>query len=52
MSRRRIKKIMQDPESYGDKEKQFPTVSIRPNGLNRIHNVKQNIQYLENHLSK
>jgi hypothetical protein len=44
MSRRRIKKIMQDPESYGDKEKQFPTVSIRPNGLNRIHNVKQNIQ--------
>ena len=44
MSRRRIKKIIQDPESYGNKEKQFPTVSIRPNGVNHIHNVKQNIQ--------
>ena len=44
MSRRRIKKIIQDPESYGNKEKQFPTVSIRPNSVNHIHNVKQNIQ--------
>tara|TARA_R100000900_G_scaffold143298_1_gene125974 strand:+ start:783 stop:2312 length:1530 start_codon:yes stop_codon:yes gene_type:complete len=44
MSRRRIKKIIQDPQSYGEKPKQFPTVSIRPNATNKIHNVKQNIQ--------
>ena len=44
MSRRRIKKVIQDPESYGNKPKQFPTVTVRSNGINRIHNVKQNIQ--------
>ena len=44
MSRRRIKKITQDPQSYGDKPKQFPKVSIRPNATNKIHNVKRNIQ--------
>jgi len=44
MSRRRIKKVIQEPESYGNKPKQFPTVTIRSNGPNRIHNVKQNIQ--------
>jgi len=44
MSRRRIKKITQNPDSYGDSEKQFPRVSLRPNQTNKIHNVKQNIQ--------
>jgi hypothetical protein len=44
MSRRRIKKITQNPDSYGEREKQFPRISIRPNGTNKIHNVKQNIQ--------
>jgi len=44
MSRKNIKRIKQDPESYGNEPKQFPKVAIRPNGVNRIHNVKQNIQ--------
>ena len=44
MARKKIKRIIQSPESYGDAEKQFPTVSIRPNATNKIHNVKQNIQ--------
>ncbi len=44
MSRRNIKRIKQDPKSYGDEPKQFPKVSIRPNSTNKIHNVKQNIQ--------
>ncbi len=44
MSRRRIKKITQDPHSYGNEPKQFPRVSVRPNSVNHIHNVKQNIQ--------
>ena len=44
MSRRRIKKIIQSPESYGEKPKQFPKVTLRPDGINRIHTVKKNIQ--------
>ena len=44
MSRRKIKKVTQNPKSYGDEKQQFPTVSIRPNGVNKIHKVKQNIQ--------
>jgi hypothetical protein len=44
MARKKIKRIIQSPESYGEPEKQFPTVSIRPNATNKIHNVKQNIQ--------
>ena len=44
MARKKIKRIIQSPESYGDAEKQFPTVSLRPNATNKIHNVKQNIQ--------
>ena len=44
MSRRNIKRIKQDPKSYGDEPKQFPKVSIRPNSTNKIHNVKQNIK--------
>ena len=44
MSRKRIKKIVQNPDSYGDKQKQFPRVTVRQNTINRIHNVKQNIQ--------
>jgi hypothetical protein len=44
MSRRRIKKIIQSPESYGEKPKQFPKVTLRPDGVNRIHQVKKNIQ--------
>lgn len=44
MSRKRIKKILQSPDSYGDKPKQFPRVTVRPNTTNKIHNVKQNIQ--------
>jgi len=44
MSRKRIRKITQDPASYGDDKKQFPKVTLRPNGTNKIHNVKRNIQ--------
>jgi hypothetical protein len=44
MSRKRIKKIVQNPDSYGDQSKQFPRVTVRPNTTNKIHNVKQNIQ--------
>ncbi len=44
MARKRIKRILQNPETYGDAPKQFPTVSVRPNSTNKIHNVKQNIQ--------
>ena len=44
MSRRKIKKITQSPESYGEKPKQFPKVTLRPNGVNKIHRVKKNIQ--------
>ena len=44
MSRRKIKRVTQKPKSYGDEKPQFPTVTIRPNGVNKIHNVKQNIQ--------
>lgn len=44
MSRKRIKKIIQNPNSYGKPEKQFPRVSVRPDATNKIHNVKQNIQ--------
>jgi hypothetical protein len=44
MARKKIKRIIQSPESYGEPEKQFPTVSLRPNATNKIHNVKQNIQ--------
>ena len=44
MSRKRIKKIIQNPNSYGDEPKQFPKVTLRPNTVNKIHSVKQNIQ--------
>ena len=44
MSRRKIKRVTQNPKSYGDEKPQFPTVTIRPNSVNKIHNVKQNIQ--------
>jgi len=44
MARKKIKRIVQQPESYGEKPKQFPRVSVRPDVLNKIHNVKQNIQ--------
>ena len=44
MSRRNIKRIKKEPESYGNEQKQFPKVAIRPNSINKIHNVKQNIQ--------
>jgi len=44
MARRQIKKIKQSPVSYEAPPQQFPRVSIRPNGINKIHNVKQNIQ--------
>jgi len=43
-NRKSIKRLIQEPESYGEKPKQFPRVSLRPNGMDRIHNVKQNIQ--------
>ena len=44
MSRKRIKKITQSPNSYGEESRQFPKVTLRPNTVNKIHNVKQNIQ--------
>ena len=44
MARKKIKRIVQQPESYGEPPKQFPRVSVRPDALNKIHNVKQNIQ--------
>ena len=44
MSRKNIKRIKQEPESYGNEPKQFPKVALRPNSTNKIHNVKQNIQ--------
>ncbi len=44
MDRKKIKRNIKNPETYGDKEKHYPRVSIRPNTTNKIHNVKQNIQ--------
>ena len=37
MKRRNIRKITTDPKTYGDESKNFPRVTIRPNGKNKVH---------------
>jgi len=44
MSRRNIKKINTPPDSYGDKKRHFPRVSVRPGGKIRVNNPRQEIQ--------
>jgi len=44
MKRRNIKKITQDPNSYGTPEKQFPRVTLRPGAPSDISNPRINIK--------
>ena len=48
MARKRIKRILQDPESYGDVKKQFPRVAIRPNSTRTVIIGEKKIFVLEN----
>jgi hypothetical protein len=44
MKRRNIKKIKQDPASYGDVKKQFPRISVNPNQKTTVSNPRSNQQ--------
>ena len=48
MKRRNIKKITQDPNSYGKPEKQFPRVTIRPGKPVDVSNPKINVNATRN----
>ena len=41
--RGRIKRIISEPESYGNKEKNFPRITVRPDQKDRISNPRYHV---------
>ncbi len=52
MSRRKIKKIIREPDSYGQNQSEFPKVTLRPNNTNHIqqghHNIRRRTRVNQN----